>query len=73
VNKEDPNITKPDGWKMPATNLFKRIQEKTNCRVLQMDGVNPAACDPNKAAKAAWTKVGIKPVITNLYIALQIS
>ena len=34
--------------KMPATNLFKRLREKTENRVLQMDGVNPPSCNPTK-------------------------
>ena len=28
VHKKDPNITKKNGWKMPARNLFKRLVEK---------------------------------------------
>jgi hypothetical protein len=73
VDKKDPNIAKKDGWKMPATNLFKRLKEKTSNRVLQMDCVNPPECNPNAApAKAAWKKAGIKPRITDLSIELEI-
>jgi hypothetical protein len=73
VHKKDPNITKVNGWKMPAKNLFKRLKEKTNGRVLQMDGVNPAECDPEvNPAKAAWKKVGIKPRITDISVELDI-
>ena len=58
---------------MPARNLFKRIAERTQNRVLQMDGVNPAKCNPNASpAKAAWKRVGIKPVINDMFIELQI-
>jgi hypothetical protein len=73
VHKKDPNITKVNGWKMPARNLFKRLTEKTNGRVLQMDGVNPAECDPAvNPAKAAWKKIGIKPRITDITVELDI-
>jgi len=73
VHKKDPNITKVNGWKMPARNLFKRLTEKTNGRVLQMDGVNPAECDPAvNPAKAAWKKIGIKPRITDINVELDI-
>lgn len=60
-------------WKMPARNLFKRLVEKTDHRVLQMDGVNPTSCDPNKEpAKTAWKRLGTKPKTTDLYIELEI-
>jgi beta-lactamase superfamily II metal-dependent hydrolase len=74
VHKEDPNIKKKNGWKMPATNLFKRLVQKTSNRVLQMDGVNPPHCDPDQApAKASWAKVGIRPKITKDSIVIEIS
>ena len=71
VHKQDPNITKVGGWKMPATNLFKKLQERTNNRVLQMDGVNPPACDPDGSAKNAWEDTGIKPRIGDFAIELD--
>jgi glyoxylase-like metal-dependent hydrolase (beta-lactamase superfamily II) len=72
VHKKDPNITKPNGWKMPATNLRKKLIERTSNRVLQMDNVNPASCDPTKEpAKSSWKKAGIKPNITPLFIELE--
>jgi hypothetical protein len=74
VNKQDPNITKKNGWKMPATNLFRRLTEKTNSRVLQMDGDNPRDCDPSKnPAKQSWSSVNIKPSITPLEIQVTIN
>ena len=74
VHKKDPNITKKNGWKMPATNLFKRIVEKTNHRVLQMDGVNPPDCNPDKnPAKAEWQNTGIKPKVTDVSIEVEIA
>jgi beta-lactamase superfamily II metal-dependent hydrolase len=74
VHKKDPNITKKNGWKMPAKNLFKRIKDKTGHRVLQMDNVNPTDCDPKKdPAKTAWEKVGIKPRVTDLSIEIDIA
>ena len=73
VHKQDGNIKKKNGWKMPARNLFKRIVERTENRVLQMDDDNPAECNPNaNPAKAAWKRVGIKPVINDMFIELQI-
>jgi hypothetical protein len=74
VHKKDPNITKPNGWKMPARNLFRRLRERTSDRVLQMDGVNPAGCNPDlEPASTAWKQVGIKPKQTDLFIELNIS
>jgi hypothetical protein len=74
VNKQDPNITKPNGWKMPATNLFKRLTEKTNNRVLQMDGDNPRDCDPSRnPAKQFWSSIDINPSITPLEIQVTIN
>jgi hypothetical protein len=73
VHKKDPNITKPNGWKMPAKNLFTRLKEKTHGRVLQMDGVNPPECNPQaNPAKAAWKKAGITPRITDIAVELEI-
>ncbi|MFN8583034.1 MAG: hypothetical protein U0163_18920 [Gemmatimonadaceae bacterium] len=57
VHKQDPNITKPNGWKMPARNLLRRIKERTANRVLQMDNVNPPSCNPKKEpakSSGAW-------------------
>jgi hypothetical protein len=74
VHKQDPNITKKGGWKMPAKNLFKRIVEKTDHRVLQMDNDNPASCNPKKnPAKAAWKRVGISPAINDFSIEIDIA
>lgn len=74
VHKKDPNITKKNGWKMPAKNLFKRLVEKTDHRVLQMDNQNPADCNPNKdPAKGAWRKIGIKPKVTDFSVEIEIA
>jgi beta-lactamase superfamily II metal-dependent hydrolase len=73
VHKQDANIRKTNGWKMPARNLFNRIAERTQNRVLQMDDDNPAECNPKvNPARAAWKRVGIKPVIHKTYIEVQI-
>lgn len=57
VQKQDPNITKENGWKMLAEKLLRRLKEKTNYRVLQMDGDNPPECNPTKEpAKSSWAK-----------------
>jgi hypothetical protein len=74
VHKKDPNITKVNGWKMPATNLFTHLVAKTDHRVLQMDNDNPPECNPTaNPAKAAWKRTGITPVITALSIDLTIA
>lgn len=73
VDKSDANIIKPNGWKMPAAKLFERLKEKTSNRVLQMDGKNPKDCDPEKAAKAAWAKLKIKPKITDTCVEIEIT
>lgn len=73
VHKKDPNITKVKGWKMPAQNLFRRLVEKTDHRVLQMDNVNPPECNPTaNPAKAAWNRAGVKPRISDLSIEVDI-
>jgi hypothetical protein len=62
VDRTDPNITKNNGWKMPAVNLYKKLKENTQNRVLVMDiGYDPD-CDPNGQAKESWAKVPFKPV-----------
>lgn len=45
VDKSDPNITKKNGWKMPAENLYKHLKQQTNFRILLMDDVYEANCD----------------------------
>lgn len=73
VHKQDPNIRREHGWKMPAANLLTRIVEKTEHRVLQMDDVNPPDCRPTSAAaKDAWDRAGITPGITPTSIRLDI-
>lgn len=73
VNKNDSNIAKANGWKMPARNLLRRLKEKSSNRVLQMDGEHGAACDPSKApARAAWKRAGLAPKVTPLYMELVI-
>jgi len=72
VHKDDPNIKKDNGWKMPARNLFKHLQMKTSNRVLRMDGLNLPPCDPGaKPAADAWKAIGIRPKETELFIELD--
>jgi beta-lactamase superfamily II metal-dependent hydrolase len=62
VDKSDPNITKENGWKMPAANLYKRLKEKTQFRVLRMDDGFADGCDPVKnKGKSKWDKLPNKP------------
>jgi beta-lactamase superfamily II metal-dependent hydrolase len=74
VDKSDPNITKTNGWKMPATNLYNRLKEKTNFRVLRMDDGFADQCNPKKSqkAKASWNAVS-QPKITSLYVEYSVS
>lgn len=73
VHKEDPNIKKKNGWKMPATKLFERLVARADHRVIQMDGVNPASCDPDQdPARAAWKKAGTTPNVTALWVEIDI-
>lgn len=72
VDRNDPHIKKEKGWKMPATNLHKRLKDKTNNRVLLMDNGWDSDCDPNDAAEVAWSKLPNKPKIKDLYIEYEI-
>jgi hypothetical protein len=71
VDKNDPNIKKKDGWKMPASKLFQRFKEKSQFRVLRMDDGYAKDCEP-KGKKDQWSKVG-KVEITDLFIEYTIS
>jgi hypothetical protein len=73
VHKQDANIKKPNGWKMPAKNLLVHLKKKSCNRVLEMDGEYAKDCDPAKApAAAAWKAIGVKPKVTPLYMELEI-
>lgn len=73
VDDSDPNITKKNGWRMPAVNLYKKLKEKTNNRVLRMDRGWDADCDPNGSAATSWEKLS-KPVVdkTNFFIEYEV-
>ncbi len=73
VDKTDPQITKLNGWRMPAQNLFKRLREKTSDRVLQMDDVNLPGCELTSAAvMASWKKIGVQPKVTPMYVEVEV-
>jgi len=72
VDRNDPHIIKTNGWKMPATNLHKRLKEKTNNRVLVMDKGWDTDCDPENSAKDSWSKLPYKPKMNDLYIEYEI-
>lgn len=60
VHKRDPNIARANGWRMPAPHLMERLIEKTHGRVLQMDGADPPASDPDSApVKRKWQESGV--------------
>ena len=74
VHKKDANITKPNGWKMPARQLHRRLVEKAEHRVLQMDGVHTLGCDFRKEpARKSWKKIGIAPKQTDLFIEVVVT
>jgi beta-lactamase superfamily II metal-dependent hydrolase len=64
VDISDPNIKKENGWKMPAKNLYKRLKEKTNFRVLRMDQGFADGCDPKRNRQVAkWSDLKNMPKI----------
>ena len=64
VDDTDPNITKKNGWKMPASNLYKRLKEKTQYRVLRMDQGYADECDPIEGNdQSKWNALPTKPKI----------
>jgi beta-lactamase superfamily II metal-dependent hydrolase len=75
VDKRDGNITKKNGWKMPAAQLYQALKQQTNYRILSMDDGYADGCDPSKnpLAKKGWRSVGAKPKITPLYIEYTVS
>jgi beta-lactamase superfamily II metal-dependent hydrolase len=62
VDASDANIAKLNGWKMPAKNLYKKLKQLTNYRILRMDGTYEPDCDPgDPLIVAKWG-----PLIHNL-------
>jgi hypothetical protein len=62
VDRTDPNITKKNGWKMPAKNLYDHLKTKTKFRVLRMDDGYADECDPVKNKdKSKWKDLPFKP------------
>jgi len=62
VDRTDPNITKKNGWKMPAKNLYDHLKTKTKFRVLRMDDGYADGCDPVKNKdKSKWKDLPFKP------------
>ncbi len=37
VNRNDPHLSKPKPWRMPAKNLYRELKKKTGGRILRMD------------------------------------
>lgn len=70
VDKTDSNITKKDGWRMPAENLYKRLKEKTNYRVLRMDDGFADECNPKRDVKgrSGWGRVKNVAKNTSLFV-----
>lgn len=77
VDKKDPNINKVNGWKMPATNLYQRLKEKTQYRLIRMDDVYDSDCDPNTnlKVKESWEKARAKVNVSDdgLYVECVIN
>ena len=62
VDRSDANIKKPNGWKMPAKNLYKRLKEKTQHRILVMDKFYGDDCHPiNDKPLPQWDQLPFKP------------
>ena len=62
VDKTDPNITKDNGWKMPAENLYRALKKQTKFRILRMDMGYADDCDPVKNKdKSKWKDLPEKP------------
>lgn len=64
VDKRDGNITKKNGWRMPAENLFKELKKRSQDRVILMDdGV---------LKSKAWVKLPGKASVTELYCEYEV-
>lgn len=73
VDKTDANITKKNGWKMPASNLYKNLLLKTNHRILRMDEGYASGCNPtSEPAKSSWKKSKVKVNNEELYVEVII-
>lgn len=74
VDKTDPNITKPKGWKMPAANLYRRLKEKTQNRLILMDDIYDKDCNPElvDSVKKSWAKLSGEVTSTPLFIEYTI-
>jgi hypothetical protein len=46
VDRNDPHIKKEKGWRMPASQLYRRLKEKTKFRLLRMDDMYDNDCNP---------------------------
>lgn len=72
VDKDDPNINREKGWKMPAKKLMARLNEKTQHRTLRMDGADARENTLTaRGMKAAWQRAGVEPVLKELYVELH--
>jgi beta-lactamase superfamily II metal-dependent hydrolase len=74
VDKDDPNIKKKNGWKMPATNLHQRLKEKTQHRLIRMEDTYDEDCNPDvsDSVKKSWAKLSGKVTSTPLFIEYTI-
>jgi hypothetical protein len=64
VDKTDKNIDRVKGWKMPAENLLKELEKRSQNRIIRMDdGISKAK---------AWDKLPHKPAVTELYCEYEI-
>ena len=65
VDKKDPNITKKNGWKMPARNLYEELKKRSQDRIIRMDeGISTSS---------AWQKLPGTPKKNNLYCEYDVS
>jgi beta-lactamase superfamily II metal-dependent hydrolase len=67
VDRSDPNIRKPNGWKMPASNLYRRLKQKTKYRVLRMDDGFADECHPKRNHKnSRWDELPFLPQVKKI-------
>jgi hypothetical protein len=76
VDESDSNIMKPNGWKMPAKNLYKKLLEKTRNRVMRMDHGFGKNCAPvMENGKGKWDSMTLPHSVENndLYVEYTIT
>ncbi|RPD42376.1 MBL fold metallo-hydrolase [Chitinophaga barathri] len=74
VDRTDGNITKTNGWKMPAKNLYKKLKTAAKHRVLVMDVGFDDDCRPDNGT-TGWSELSAAEPEYNeddLYISITV-